>query len=96
MVFVRGNHEQLGVYAKEYFNVMRHPSGKTYYAFTYGSVFFLVLDSGSDSNRDDEGIMFSNRAAREQQKEFIAEVVESEAYQKADFRVVLMHIPPLH
>ena len=95
MVFVRGNHEQLGVYAKEYFNVMRHPSGKTYYAFTYGSVFFLVLDSGSDSNRDDEGIMFSNRAAREQQKEFIAEVVESEAYQKADFRVVLMHIPPL-
>ena len=95
MVFVRGNHEQLGVYAKEYFNVMRHPSGKTYYAFTYGSVFFLVLDSGSDSNRDDEGIMFSNRAAREQQKEFIAEVVKSEAYQKADFRVVLMHIPPL-
>ncbi|MBR2438881.1 MAG: metallophosphoesterase [Lentisphaeria bacterium] len=95
MVFVRGNHEQLGVYAKEYFNVMRHPSGKTYYAFTYDSVFFLVLDSGSDSNRDDEGIMFSNRAAREQQKEFIAEVVKSEAYQKADFRVVLMHIPPL-
>lgn len=95
MVFVRGNHEQLGVYAKEYFNVMRHHSGKTYYSFTYGSVFFLVLDSGSDNSRDDEGIMFSNRAARQQQKQFIAETVESEAYQKAAFRVVLMHIPPL-
>ena len=95
MVFVRGNHEQLGVYAKEYFNVMRHHSGKTYYSFAYGSVFFLVLDSGSDNSRDDEGIMFSNRAARQQQKQFIAETVESEAYQKAAFRVVLMHIPPL-
>ena len=95
MVFVRGNHEQLGVYAGEYFKVMRHPSGKTYYSFTYGSVFFLVLDSGSDSNRDDEGIMFSNRAAREVQKQYIAEIVESEAYQKAAYRVVLMHIPPL-
>lgn len=95
MVFVRGNHEQLGVYAGEYFKVMRHPSGKTYYSFTYGSVFFLVLDSGSDSNRDDEGIMFSNRAAREVQKQYIAEIVESEAYRKAAYRVVLMHIPPL-
>lgn len=95
MVFVRGNHEQLGVYAKEYFNVMRHPSGRTYYTFTWGSVFFLVLDSGNDSNKFDEGIMFSNRSEREIQKQFIAEVVKSEAYRKADFRVVLMHIPPL-
>ena len=95
MVFVRGNHEQLGVYAGEYFKVMRHPSGKTYYSFTYGSVFFLALDSGNDSERYDEGPMFSNREEREIQKQFIAEAVESEAYQKADFRVVLMHIPPL-
>ena len=95
MVFVRGNHEQLGVYAKEYFNVMRHPSGKTYYTFTYGSVFFLVLDSGNDTSRDDNGYMFSNQEARETQKQFIADTVNSEAYQKADFRVVLMHIPPL-
>lgn len=93
MVFIRGNHEQLGVYAGEYFKVMRHPSGRTFYAFSYGSVFFLVLDSGNDN--DNEGLMFSNRASRATQKQFISEVIKSEAYQKADFRVVMVHIPPL-
>lgn len=93
LVFVRGNHEQLGVYAGEYFKVMRHPSGRTYYAFTFGSTFFVVLDSGNDNDR--EGLMFSNREARAIQKEFLSEIVKSEAYQKADFRVIMIHIPPL-
>lgn len=94
MVFVRGNHEQLGVYAKEYFNVMGHPSGKMYYSFTWGSVFFLILDSGSDSACEKDSLIFFNGDYRQEENAFLQEVVKSEAYQKAAYRIVMIHIPP--
>lgn len=94
LVFVRGNHEQLGAYAGEFFTVMGHHSGKSYYSFSWGSVFFIVLDSGGDSLDYDEGIMFNNRVEREKQREFLEETIKSQACLEADFRVLMVHIPP--
>lgn len=94
LVFVRGNHEQLGVYAKEFFKVMGHPCGESFYTFSWGTVFFIVLDSGGDTLGYDDSIMFSNRLEREKQRRFLEETVKCESYLKAEFRVVLMHIPP--
>lgn len=96
LVFVRGNHEQLGVYAADYFKVMRHPSGNTHYAFSYGDVCFVVLDCGDDHNEEADHPLFSNTAMRQKEKKFIEEVVKSDAFQKASYRVIMLHIPPLN
>ena len=94
LVFVRGNHEQLGVFASEYFTVMKHPSGKTYYSFTYGNTFFIVLDCGNDEP-DRGNDYFSNKKLQAEEKEFLEKIVKSDAYINAKFRIVLLHIPPL-
>ncbi len=95
LVFVRGNHEQLGIYASEYFNVMGHRSGRSYYSFTYGKVFFIVLDGGNDKTDDVGGALFSNREMLEEERIFLEKTVESGSYRKASCRIVLLHIPPV-
>ena len=95
LVFVRGNHEQLGIFANEYFSVMRHPSGYTRYAFTYGQAFFIVLDSGDDKPDGPARPLFSNTQLLAEEKEFLAEVVQSEEYRNAAYRIAFIHIPPL-
>lgn len=92
-VFVRGNHEELGVYAAEYFTVMKHPTEKSYYTFNYGDVCFIVLDSGNDTI--DSTPYFSNTELYAEEKTFLQEVVKSDAYKKAKRRIVFVHIPPL-
>ncbi len=93
LVFVRGNHEQLGVFAGEYFNCMKHPSGKTYYTFRHGSVFFIVLDFGNDSP-DGDSLFFKNEQMLREQRRWLGTVISSKPYIAADFRIVLVHIPP--
>ena len=95
LVFVRGNHEQLGVFANEFFSVMRHPSGYTRYAFSYGKAFFIVLDSGDDKPDGPTRPLFSNTQLLAEEKEFLAQVVKSEEYRNAAYRIAFIHIPPL-
>ncbi len=95
LIFVRGNHEELGIYAAEYFRVMRHPGGRSWYTFLLGDVFFIALDSGDDSADSPERRIFSNTAMFEEERNFLQEVVSSAAYRNAPFRIALMHIPPL-
>ena len=95
LVFVRGNHEQLGVFACEYFSVMRHPSGYTRYAFSYGKAFFIVLDSGDDKADGPARPLFSNNQLLAEEKEFLTQVVQTEEYRNADYRIAFIHIPPL-
>ena len=95
LVFVRGNHEQLGVFASEYFNVMRHPSGRTWYAFLYGCAFYVVLDSGDDKSDSPERLLFANDKLLEEEKEFLQKITQSSAWKLAAFRIGFIHIPPL-
>jgi hypothetical protein len=94
LVFVRGNHEQLGVFASEYFRVMRHTSGRTWYTFRCGGLFFIILDSGDDKSDSPERPLFSNTEMLEEEREFLAEVVREKAYRDAAFRLAFIHIPP--
>lgn len=94
VVFVRGNHEQLGVYASEYFHVMRHYSGKTFYSFTQGNTCFIVLDSGNDNPDENGKHYFSNPEQKAAQRQFLQELIQSPDYRNAAFRVVMVHIPP--
>jgi hypothetical protein len=92
----RGNHEDRGRFATEYMNYFPTPTGKPYYYFRDGPVFFLVLDGGED--KPDTDIEYGGLAAydayRQEETEWLKSVVASEAFTQAPHRVVILHIPP--
>ena len=94
-VYVRGNHETRGAYARNFFRYLAGPEGKFYYAFTYGPIRFIVLDSGEDKPDTDveySGLVdFDNYIL--EQKEWLVRELESPEFRAASFRVVLSHIP---
>jgi hypothetical protein len=97
-VMVQGNHEPRGNFAREMFDYFDYPEDRCYYAFTRGPVRFVVMDSGED--KADSDAEYSDLVAfdpyREEQAQWLASEIESPAFKKAAFRVVLIHIPPFH
>lgn len=94
-VFVRGNHEARGKFARHLPDYFDLPNGGYYHAFTWGPVHFLVLDGGEDKSDESNeyfGLVNFEPYLRKQ-AEWVAEQVKTEAFQKAPFRVVLCHIP---
>ena len=95
-VWVRGNHEARGVYARELKSYVASPNGRYYYAFDHGPVRFIVLDSGEDKDDDhgEYGGLTDFDAYRESEAEWLKQEVESAAFKNARYRVALMHQPP--
>lgn len=89
MLFVRGNHEMRGSFARQLKNYFSFPAGQ-YYAYQTGSVFTVVLDTGEE---DPKHKLDYSDAYREQQALWFKEIAQTEAYKSAKFRVVKMHIP---
>ncbi|MDX9754183.1 MAG: FN3 domain-containing metallophosphoesterase family protein [bacterium] len=94
--FVRGNHEVRGRFARQLDTYFPLRDGRAYYAFTHGSAFFLVLDSGEDKVDSHEYYngLTDFEAYRREQAEWVKTTMQSEAAQKARFLVVISHIPP--
>lgn len=95
MVWVRGNHETRGKYARQFKSYMASPNGRYYYSFDHGPVHFTVLDSGED--KIDEypayaGLVDFFRYRREQ-GEWLKQEVQSAAFKRAKYRVVISHMP---
>lgn len=92
-LYVRGNHETRGKFAREfpdYFNQVGHA------AFTLGAVRFVILDTGEDKP-DTEPVyagIVDFDTYRIQQGTWLQQEIESKAFKKAAFRIVMMHIPP--
>lgn len=90
LVPVRGNHEYDGAYAADWSKYFRSRQGKTYYSFTQGPCHFTVLDSGPLYN------LALNRCVdeyfQEQQQWLEREVLPSEAFRKAVYRIVIIHM----
>lgn len=93
LVFVRGNHEQVGIFSADYDRMFSHPSGKTYYAFRHGNCCFLVLDAGNDHPDDPFGI-HQNTAMVAEQRQWLEGLVKTDLYMEAAHRIICMHIPP--
>lgn len=91
LVFVRGNHEQIGLFAAEYFRVMHHPGGRTFYAFRHGPVCFIALDAGNDHPDD---VVRRNVVLLAEERCWLEELIGSELFLGACWRVALLHIPP--
>ena len=92
LVFVRGNHEQIGMYAGLYQDLFAHPSGRTYYSFRHGNVFFLALDAGNDKPDDPAGL-FHNAEMLEEERNWLRNISTCDAYRAARWRIVLIHMP---
>ncbi|GGW46004.1 FN3 domain-containing metallophosphoesterase family protein [Arenibacter certesii] len=94
-LFLRGNHETRGKYARKLQYYFSNPGGGQYYDYRWGSVHFTVLDTGEDKNDDHEeyGDIVNFDPYRVEQLEWFKEVSKTKAFKTAKFRVVLMHIP---
>jgi len=90
LLFVRGNHEMRGSFARELKKYFSFPNGQ-YYFYQTGPVFTIVLDSGEEEikHKFDQSDSY-----RKQQAKWFEEVAQTQAYKSAKFRVVKMHIPP--
>jgi predicted phosphodiesterase len=94
LVYVRGNHETRGGYARLLYDYL-DTGAKPYYSFSAGPAFFVVLDTGEDKvdGHQEYAGLVSFDPYREKEAEWLEQELKSPAAKKAKFRVVLMHIP---
>jgi predicted phosphodiesterase len=92
-MYVRGNHETRGVYARNFYDYVDN-SG-SFYSLLWGPAFFIFMDTGED--KTDDQVEYSGLVAfdnyRKRQAIWLEQQLKSDAAQKAEFRVVFMHIP---
>ena len=97
MLFVRGNHETRGKYARKLKDYFAAPQG-AYFSFQSGPVFNIVLDTGED--KEDTHPVYAGIVDfdqfRIQQAVWLEQQLRSKAYKKAKYKVVMMHIPPFY
>lgn len=96
LVFMRGNHDMRGPFARMIYDYVDNGTGSFYYSFDAGPLHFVVLDSGED--KDDATPVYAElnrmRAYREREYDWFAtHVKESARFREAPFRVLLIHNP---
>ena len=90
-VFMRGNHEWAGRWCFEWAKWFPAENGKTYGFFQAGPCCFVLLDTGPIGNFS-KGTPAGDYMA-EQRRWLETEVLPSETFRKARFRIVLAHMP---
>lgn len=93
--FVRGNHETRGREARRLKNYLGLPDNRYYYTFKTGPVYAIVLDSGEDkldNHREYSGLVDFEHYKSEETA-WLADVLDSEEFQSAKFKVVFIHMP---
>lgn len=95
--YLRGNHETRGEFATHFQDYFCPREPHLYFTVHQGPVFFIFLDTGED--KPDSDIEYSGITSydqyRSQQAEWLKEVVATEAFKKAKFKVVIAHMPPI-
>ena len=97
-LFIRGNHETRGSFARDIHSYFENIDDANYFAFTQGPVHFICLDTGEDKedSHQEYGGLVNFDAYRERQSVWLEQQLKSRAYKKAKYKVVLMHIPHYH
>ena len=95
-ILVTGNHETRGAFARKVFDVYPHSSGRFYYSFSHGGVYFMVLACGED--KEDNHPVYAGLNLfdeyRAEQARWIEREMQSDAAKSARYRIVFTHIPP--
>ena len=97
-VFARGNHDLRGIYAEQYAELTPTDNGRSYYEFRAGPVWGLALDTGEDKvdGCDEYGHTVCCEAFREEEEEWLREVVRRGSPADATFRLIVCHNPFSH
>ena len=94
--YVRGNHETRGPVAEYFHDYVCPRQPNLYFTWQQGPIFFIALDTGEDKPDDD--IEYSGFTDydnyRSEQALWLKDVVKSDAFRKAKYRIVIEHIPP--
>lgn len=94
LVLLRGNHEYRGSDT----DAFSHYFGKPYFAFQYGDVFYIVLDTGEDKGLvwmpDHYTLRTDTAFFMKEQATWLDSVIESPACKNAKYRIILAHAPP--
>ncbi|TDE18706.1 metallophosphoesterase family protein [Dyadobacter psychrotolerans] len=97
-ILTQGNHECRGSFSRHIPQYFAYPENKFYYSFTRGPVHFVILDSGED--KADDSVEYGGLSAfdryRETQQKWLEKEIETEAFKKSHFRILLIHISPWH
>jgi hypothetical protein len=95
-VFIRGNHETRGMFARNLIRYISTPENRFYFSFNHGPVHFIVLDTGED--KPDTHPVYAGLADfdayRDLQAEWLSDDIRSDGFKNAVFKIVLCHIPP--
>ena len=99
VIYARGNHEIKGEYAEDLHKYVGARGQDYYYTATLGQdVFVVVLDMGED--HEDDWWEYYGTARfdlyRQEQTEFLEELVKKGEYQDYRYRLALCHIPIQH
>lgn len=93
--FIRGNHETRGAFARSLNSLFKNPAGRYYYAFTRGSVRFVVVDCGED--KPDEHPAYSGlndfSAFRQEVKAWLGQELASPDFKASRWHILVHHIP---
>ncbi len=96
LMFLRGNHEMRGAFARKLFDYFPTPEGRFYYVRDHGPLHIIVLDTGED--KADETNVYSqlNKVEAYREEEFAwleGHLNADKRASEAPFRVVLLHQP---
>ncbi|MBP3714555.1 MAG: metallophosphoesterase [Phocaeicola sp.] len=97
LYYVRGNHETRGPFATHFQDYFNPRENHIYGTLQDGPIFFILLDTGEDKPDSDleyAGITDYDNY-RTEQVEWLKQVIASEAFKQAKFKVVIGHIPPV-
>ncbi len=94
-VFSRGNHDTRGKFAEFLADYTPTDNGKSYYTFSVGDLWGMVVDCGED--KLDSDIEYGNTVCchnfRLRETEFIKTVAESKKYDSFKHKLVVCHMP---
>jgi predicted phosphodiesterase len=96
LIFIRGNHEMRGPFARDLLRYVPAEEGRWYYARDHGPLHLIVLDTGEDKPDDTNVYARLNDFATYRAEEFAwfeRHVRTSRRLKEAPFRVILMHQP---
>lgn len=96
MYYCRGNHETRGPMAPYFQDYFNPKADELFYAFRQGPVCFVVLDCGED--KPDSDVEYYGITAyddyRTQQARWLEQVLKSDLYRQAPYKVIVCHMPP--
>jgi predicted phosphodiesterase len=96
LLFVRGNHEMRGVFARDLQDYVPAPEGRYYFARDHGPLHLIVLDTGEDKADARNVYAELNKVESYRREEFAwleRHLATDRRAAEAPFRVILLHQP---